>query len=243
LQAISHEDSELLDRYVAKGGYLLITGPNPATMNEFGNRQGRPILKALAQPKGSSPRQDDGQVMHIPELIGKSYLISESAAADRKLRALLGKHSRSPIQTDAGKNVHIELRRSGDEILLHLINPQRLWNSKAPQKKEISVSLEVPANRIVVNVHVTSPQPLEANLPREKQVNSLSAQSIQKSPPPGLKKMGMRSSARTPENKQVEQNRGENSDASLPFIIERNQLSLKVPLKSYEMIVISTQLR
>jgi hypothetical protein len=248
LQAISNEDSELLDRYAAKGGYLLITGSNPATMDEFGNQRGRPILKVLAQLKGGSPRQDKGQVMHIPELIGKSYLTSESGAADRKLRAFLGRHSRSPIQIDAGKDVHIELRRSGDEILLHLINPGHLWNSKAPQKKEISVSLEMPTDRAVVNVYITSPQPLKANLPTEKQVNSLSAHSIQESRASDLKIMDIRTSTREPEKKRVrpevlEQNRGENSDAPLPFLIEGNRLSFKVPLETYEMIVISTQPR
>jgi Beta-galactosidase trimerisation domain len=248
LQAISNHDSELLDQYVAKGGHLVITGPNPTFLDEFGNHRGRPILKSLVRGKGRSSRGGDGQMMHAPELVGKSYLTSGSVAANHKIRALLGKHSRSPVQTNANKSVHIELRTSGDEMLLHLINPEHLWDNKAPKKQEISVSLEVPAGRTVANVHVTSPERVEANLPSEKENNSLSPGKIEKSPPPARRRAGIRINAPATEDKQgtpevLEEGRGENSDAPLAFMLKGGWVSFKVPLESYEMVVISTQPR
>jgi hypothetical protein len=47
----------------------------------------------------------------------------------------------SPIATNTGKTVHMELRRSGGETLLHLVNPERLWNDRAPKQRHVAVSI------------------------------------------------------------------------------------------------------
>ena len=248
LQALSNHDSELLDQYIAKGGYLVITGPNPTVLDEFGNSRGRPTLKSLVRGKGSSSRRVGGQVTHTPELVGKSYLTSGSLTADRKIRGLLGKHSRSPVQTDANQSVHIELRTSGGEILLHLINPEYFWNSKDRKKQEVSVSVEIPAGRIVANVHVTSPEPVEANFRSENQDRSLPVGNMEQSPLSARRRTATRTNALATEREEVpsqlsEQAREPSSDTALAFTVKGNWVSLKVPLHSYEMVVISTKPR
>jgi hypothetical protein len=65
------------------------------------------------------------------------------------------------LQTDAGHSVHVAIRTLGDETLIHLVNPERLWDKTAPEQREISVSLALPAGRRVKDVQVTSPVPLQ----------------------------------------------------------------------------------
>ena len=62
-----------------------------------------------------------------------------------------------PLATDAGDNVHVELRTTGDETLLHLIDPERLWNKRASARRTIAVSVALPVGATVTNVELTSP--------------------------------------------------------------------------------------
>jgi hypothetical protein len=136
LTALSDRDADLLDRYAATGGKLVITGPRPASLDELGNRRGVAVLKSLQR----------GSATHSAQLLGKSYLASGSPLASRAIPKLLGSSMRSPIETNAGKTVHMELRKSGGETLLHLVNPERLWNARAPRQRDVAVSIELPAD-------------------------------------------------------------------------------------------------
>jgi hypothetical protein len=163
LAALSDREAGQLDNYVAHGGHLVVTGPDAATLDEFGNKRDKPIL---ASPNGAtksrvssldSTMAAGGTLDSLPQLLGKAYLVSGSPAAGEALGALINRYSHSSVQTNAGPNVHIELRRSGDELLLHLINPERLWDSRAPRKRDIAISLAVPAGQTVTAVEMTSP--------------------------------------------------------------------------------------
>jgi hypothetical protein len=62
------------------------------------------------------------------------------------------------------------MRQAGDETLLHLIDPERLWEKRAPKTREISIKLDVPTGRSVTSVQLTSPQaqtPEATSLPFE----------------------------------------------------------------------------
>jgi len=158
LAAISDGAARTLDRYVAEGGHLIVTGPAPAALDEFGGRRSAPILRSLATsspPSGSTPV---GSAVHVPQLLGKSYLVSGAPAASRAIGELINRYSRSPLETDAGQNVHVELRQRGDETLLHLINPERLWNKNAPERRDIWVGLAIPAGATVTAVELISPE-------------------------------------------------------------------------------------
>ncbi len=58
-------------------------------------------------------------------------------------------------------NVHVEVRTLGDETLVHLINPERLWDKAAPEQREIAISLALPPGRRVKGIQITSPVPLQ----------------------------------------------------------------------------------
>ena len=161
LTAISDQDAELLDEYVANGGHLITTGAKPAMLDGFGNERASAGLRSLAAGKLSalspqvSPR---GSATHIPQLIGKSYLRFDSGNAGELISETLGRYLHSPIVTNAGKSVHIELRTHGSEMLLHLVNPERLWKPSAPKRRQVSVQLDLPAGLKVTAVQLKMPE-------------------------------------------------------------------------------------
>jgi hypothetical protein len=255
LAAISDGDAGLLDGYVATGGNLVVTGPQPATLDEFGTRRDAAILKSLVRREGpklsaqASPVSGRGAVLRSAELLGKSYLTSGSATAGRAIGELIGAHVHSPIETNADKSVHMELRRSGNETLLHMINPERLWNGKAPKKQDVAVRLEMPPDVTVFDVRLTSPEVID--LPGR------SNEPVRRSPRPGKASQPSRSgksgkaapvdaieTVGGPSAKKEDQGAGGAGKAAiLAFTTEGNTISFKVPLEAYEMVVISTKPR
>jgi hypothetical protein len=257
LAAISDRDADLLDRYVAAGGNLAITGPKPATLDEFGNERDVVILQSLVE--------GGGRTLQSVQLLGKDYLISGSASAGRAISEFIGARARPRIETDADKAVHIELRTSGDETLLHLINPERLWNRQAPGKRDVAIRIEMSPGVTVAGVRATSPE-LPAAAPNEKPEIGPSVrlnETVQR-PPAGktprlsqLAKPGSKSGRSTTvditdtiagaissapaEPAVIGQPAGKT--ATLPFTTEGNRISFKVPLEAYEMVVISTRPR
>src|SRR5262249_16149569 len=133
LPAISDRDAGLLDHYVADGGQLVVTGPKPASLDELGNPRGAAILESLAQQASRRGSQQGSQLtglwtaapeshaaVHAPDLVGKAYLTTGSAAAAHGIAELLAPFVHSPIETNADKSVHMELRDLGSEVLLHV---------------------------------------------------------------------------------------------------------------------------
>jgi hypothetical protein len=170
LVALSDAEAVVLDGFVANGGRLALTGPAPAGLDEFGSKRATPALKSLgprslavAAPDGALPRAD--AVALAPDLVGKSYLVSNAPAASAAIGKLMAGIA-VRLETDAGPAVHVELRRAGNETLLHLINPEPIWDKKAPRHRETGISLAVPANAKITGVQVTSPMaPEPVNLP------------------------------------------------------------------------------
>ena len=166
LAALSDQAAELLDRYVERGGHLVVTGPDPGTLDEFGNRRTAPVLGSLDGRE--RPRRVDatatpaprGTALHSPQWLGKTYLTATSPDAGAAIGALLGTRRQHFLETDANANVHIEVRTLGDETLVHLINPERLWNKQAPEQREVGVSLALRPGVAVKDVRVTLPGPV-----------------------------------------------------------------------------------
>jgi hypothetical protein len=164
LAAISDGEARLLDEYVAAGGNLLLTGAAPGMLDELGNEREAPALKSLShrqQPQTSdetASTRPEGAVVHAPELLGKAYFTSESPGASAEIRSFILRYAPSPIDTDASPNTHIELRTAADELLLHLINPERLWNKQAAKDRNLTINLKMPPGLQTVDVSVTSPE-------------------------------------------------------------------------------------
>ena len=164
LAAISDRDAGLLDEYVATGGNLLLTGPAPTMLDELGNERSAPALKLLGRTRpwqvsgpAAALTKPEGALVHAPELLGKSYLAFQSSGTDATMRELVARHSPSPISTDANPSIHMELRTAGNETLLHLVNPERLWNKQASRNQKVAISLKMSPGLQAVGVQITSP--------------------------------------------------------------------------------------
>jgi hypothetical protein len=235
LTAISDADAELLDRYVAKGGHLVVTGPRPGMLDEFGNRRSATALSSLTSLKSSQASTlvaNSNGAVHSAELPGKSYLISGSPAASRAISDLVGDYVHSPIVTNANKDVHVELRRSGSELLLHFINPERLWNGRAPRTQAVSVRVALPSDVIVTGVELSSPEEFEKV-----------GRSAANQPGADAQKHRARRRADGPAAKDTNKDPEAARTTSLAYTVEGDGVAFQVPLKAYEMVVIATRPR
>jgi hypothetical protein len=216
LAAISDTEAELLDGYVAKGGHLITTGPTsgPAMLDGLGNARTSAGLRSLVAGKLSalSPQTSSaGTATHIPQPVGTSYLTSDPEAADRLMVESIGRFLHSPISTNAGTNVHMELRAHGSEMLLHLVNPERLWDRNAPKQRHVDVRLALPPNVGVTSVQLKSPLPPEPRTARRMAA----------------------------EPKSVQRQAGAVS-RELSYRVDAGRVSFTVPLQAYALVVIST---
>ena len=164
LEAISDRDAAVLDEYVKSGGRLVLTGPAPAALDEFGNDRSTSALTSLHRPKRLTEVSGSGQTpavkgtsVHFPELWGRLYLVKEDLSAAAAIAEEVRKYSSLLLETDANRSVHIELRKTARETLLHLVNPEGLWNKDALKEQRIFVKLAVPDGSTVSKVQLTSP--------------------------------------------------------------------------------------
>ena len=183
LTAMSDKDAAVLDRYVENGGCLVLTGPAPVSLDEFGNQRSAPALRLLAQRQWSSASEltavssAEGVIIQVPELLGKSYLTDNSPTASSEIATTLAKFLPAQLETNAGGDIHIELRTTAREMLVHLIDPEKLWNDQAPDQRMVFLKLAVRDGSTVTGVHLTSPQRRQTTaLPFTAQGNWISFQ-------------------------------------------------------------------
>jgi hypothetical protein len=265
LGAITDEEANLLDEYVAAGGDLVVTGPRPTMLDALGSERQQATLKSLPLRQAAEALDITNsvpgaqRVVHIPELLGKAYLASDGGAAGRSIDEILAGYLHSPITTSADKSVHLELRRLGNEILVHLINPERLWNKKAPASRMVTVSVELPADAVVSAVQLTSPEPGKKVAMRALRAKEAFAQAPATTragkkvrETAGRKSRTPRSetTASVPESRRAKgKTTGQvNDDApaktvNLPYQMVGSRVVIQVPLEAYEMVVISTTAR
>ncbi len=172
--ALTDEQAKLLTDYVAGGGDLIVTGPQPGGLDGFGTPRVELAIAGLlgfgkATPPGVDERRShpwgQGSVHTLEGQPGRRYLRHEDARSLARIRDLLGETTSSPLTTTADKAVYLELYRleagpgHGDELVLHLVNLAGLDGSGQVVSKpqQVSVTLEVPAGFEVDHVALSSP--------------------------------------------------------------------------------------
>jgi hypothetical protein len=66
------------------------TGPKPTALDEFGNQRNTVVgVGSGFKELGSTWRDCEGKVRHTSELLGKSYFVSESSAANNAINNLV----------------------------------------------------------------------------------------------------------------------------------------------------------
>jgi hypothetical protein len=137
--------------------------------------------------------------------------------------------------------VHFELRKSNTELLIHLINPERLWNKKAPKRRDVTVSLALPADITIVDIKFTSP-----NVTLAKPAPHINAKKTEN---PRRAAKSLRAQKAVPSASPADTTASPNPDqdsqwsGTLPFTLGEGKVTFKVPLEAYAMVVISTKPR
>jgi len=165
VEAISGAEAVILRQYVANGGDLLVTGPNPTGLDGHGASRSDYALADLLGFNSSVPlpaeyeklHPNGGKVSFFSALLGKDYFVSNSSSALQKLSTSIKASSPTPLTTNADRRVHFELSHLGDETVLQFVNFIGVDGSFSLVPTTFYTSLNIPAGKQVTGVALTSP--------------------------------------------------------------------------------------
>ncbi|MFF0969269.1 beta-galactosidase trimerization domain-containing protein [Streptomyces sp. NPDC003703] len=167
LQAVSDAEAAVLRDYVTGGGTLVVTGPTPTSLTEYGTARTEYALAdvlgfgaADPQPETREHAVGAGTCHYVKDLAGLRYLgKTDQATADRLLGPV--RAAAPPVVGLTGDpRIHLELSRLGDETLVQLVNFTCFGDAPAAfttRPATCTVRLTVPAGRRVTAVTVSSP--------------------------------------------------------------------------------------
>jgi hypothetical protein len=176
LNSLKDDQAQMLREYVQAGGQLLVTGALPSAKGNYGTTRPELALKdalgfdAKSIPKaysGASHRFGNGVVHYQHDLNARRYLRYDDQLAKDKLETVLREAGIFSVQTDAGKDVYVDLYTlpnadgTHKELVLHVLNfkgydgTQGTSPKLMPQSPELT--LEVPAGFKVVKGIASSP--------------------------------------------------------------------------------------
>jgi hypothetical protein len=168
LEAVSDVEAPILRQYVQGGGKVIVTGPNPTGMNQFGdNRTEYALADVLGFSKAVPPpasRQNTfglGACSYFSSLLGGQYLKSGTQAAYDSLIGAVLRAAPAFVTLAGDPRIHLEARAFGADTLLHLTNYINFGAQPAATFQTVattcSISVAVPAGKVVTGVWVASP--------------------------------------------------------------------------------------
>jgi hypothetical protein len=157
-EAMSAAEVAVVKAFVQRGGLVIITGPKPAWMNQYGDLVNPPALNDILGPPGVDHRPygpAGGRIIYYSDLPGKAYLASNTQSAyDRLVNPALS-HAPVLFTTTAPRQVHMETSALGREIVMQFVNFSGVTGTFTSAPKTFSVS--VSTARPVPKVEVASP--------------------------------------------------------------------------------------
>jgi uncharacterized membrane protein YgcG len=164
IEAISDAEADILRQYVQNGGHLVVTGPNPTGLDEYGTARSEYALanvlgfgKSDSLPAETQNSYGRGTVLFFSTMLGKPYFVNNDASAHQKLVAAIQATSTIPLTTTADRRVHFELSQLGEKTILQFVNFIGVDGSFSVMPTTFSVSLDIPAGKQVTGVALTSP--------------------------------------------------------------------------------------
>jgi hypothetical protein len=164
LEAVADDEAELLRQFVKTGGTIVITGPDPTGLNEYGDP--RPEY-ALADVLGVSKRGrlpnrheakfGEGAVFLFSDLPGQQYLLNSRPADYEKLIDPVLQSVTPVVSLDGDRRIHLEARALGDATILHLVNFVGVAGDYKVVPTTATLRVVVPAGKRVQGVGVASP--------------------------------------------------------------------------------------
>lgn len=172
LEAVSDNEAMLIRQFVNGGGTIVITGPNPTGLNEFGDARADFALadvlgfhKGGPLPASKQAAFGAGRAFYFSDLPGKQYLLNGLQADYGKLVNSLASSAAPVVTTDADRRIHVEATGLVNEMLLHFTN-FTFTASGAFQVSQanFNVSATPPGGKRVTAVNVSSPDNSDAAL-------------------------------------------------------------------------------
>ncbi|MFA8328921.1 hypothetical protein ACEPT7_05610 [Burkholderia ubonensis] len=172
LEAVSDNEAALVRQFVNGGGTIVVTGPNPTGLNEFGDARADFALadvlgfhKGGALPASRQAAFGAGRMVYFSDLPGKQYLLNGMQADSGRIVGALAGSAVPVVATDADRRIHVEANQLGNEMLLHFTNFMFTASGVFQvQTTNFNVSATPPAGKRVTAVSVSSPDNADASL-------------------------------------------------------------------------------
>ncbi len=171
LEAASDGEAAIIRQFVAAGGMVVITGPNPTGLNEFGDVRAEYALadvlgfsKRTPPPATKEANFGAGKVFYFLELPGWQYLRGTTQADYDKLIGSILSAVTPLVTTSADRRVHLEASSWGEETVLQFTNFIGVTGNFKVVPTSFTVSVAVPEGRQVKEMAVSSPDNPTADL-------------------------------------------------------------------------------
>ena len=165
LEAVSDNEAAIIRRFVQAGGTIVITGPDPTGLNEYGDTRTDYALADVlgfsrrSRPAGKENSFGAGKAFYFGDLPGKKYLKDGTRAEYEKLIGAVLRGVTPFVTIDGDRRIHLEATRLGNDTLVHFTNfigvagPSKLFRVVPTS---FTVSVAIPEGKQVKAVNVTS---------------------------------------------------------------------------------------
>lgn len=164
IEAISDKEASLLREFVKQGGTLVITGPNPTGLNQYGEiRDNYALSDLLGFSKTDSLPIEKihtfgaGQTHYYQERLGKQYLVQKDKNARATLSKIIRESTLIDLSTDADDSIHIESSHLDGYSILQFANFIGLDGQFSIQLSSFKVYNHIAAGKKVTAVYFTNP--------------------------------------------------------------------------------------
>ena len=164
IEAISDEEANRLRVFVQQGGRLIITGPNPTLLDEYGTARSNYALADLlgfnygdTVPVTNVQSYGSGETYYFADRLGKDYLTNETASSRNSIANAVRGASTITVNASAADSVYMETSRLGQQELIQFTNFIGLNGSFTVVPTTVSVNYTIPSGETITGVTVTNP--------------------------------------------------------------------------------------
>lgn len=164
IEAISDAEADRLRQFVQQGGRLIITGPNPTLMDQYGVTRSNYALADLlgfnlgdTVPASNVQSYGAGETHYFAERLGKLYLTENTTSARSSLANAVTGSSSSEVSVNADDRVYLETSRLGQQDILQFTNFIGMDGTFSVASTTVSVTYTMPEGETVQSVVVTNP--------------------------------------------------------------------------------------
>lgn len=157
-EALSPTEVAAFKAFVQAGNMLIVTGPKPAGLNQFGDTLAPGAFADILGPSGTTSQPygpAGGRVVYESGLPGKAYLASATQADYNKIINPILSFFPPFFTTTAPRQVHFEAGAYGKEVVLQFVNFTGVTGTFTVPPQTFSVTATI--GRPVLKVEVASP--------------------------------------------------------------------------------------